>query len=115
MKQKLLWEQHLLCSWLGKKNGRDPDEKRIKHWWTNGYHSWSDEAFKKRLRVKRETFNFILNEVQDLLIKTPAPMKPEPTPPSTQLAICLYRLTHGFTFMTTGDLFGLQNSTCHFH
>ena len=55
----------------GKKEWKDrgPDEKRIKDWWTNGYQSWSDEAFKKHLRVKRETFNFIVNEVQDLLIK----------------------------------------------
>ena len=71
----------------GKKerNHRSLDEKRIKEWWTNVYQIWSDEAFKKRLRVKRETFNFILNEV---LIKTPTTMKPEPAPLSTQLAIC---------------------------
>ena len=30
---------------------RDPDEKRIKEWWTNGYQNWRDEAFKKRLRL----------------------------------------------------------------
>ena len=40
-------------------------------------------------------------------------MKPEPTPPSTQLAICLYRLAHGCILMTTGDLFGVVESTAH--
>ena len=46
---------------------RGPDEKRIKHWWTSGCQNWSDEGSTKRLRAKRETFNFILNIVQDLV------------------------------------------------
>ena len=40
-------------------------------------------------------------------------MKPEPTPPSAQLVICLYRLAHSCTFMTTGNLFGVVEFTVH--
>ena len=37
--------------------------------------------------------------------------KPEPIPPDTQLAICLYRLAHGCIYSTVGDLFGVAEST----
>ena len=40
-------------------------------------------------------------------------MKPHATPPATQLALCLYRLAHGCTFLTVGDLFGVAESTAH--
>ena len=40
-------------------------------------------------------------------------MKPHPTPSPTQLALCLYRLAHGCTFLTVGDLFGVAESTAH--
>ena len=40
-------------------------------------------------------------------------MKPHPIPPATQLALCLYRLAHGCTFLTVGDLFGVAESTAH--
>ena len=45
--------------------------------------------------------------------KMPTPMKPNPTTPYTQLAICLYRLAHGCTFLTVEDLFGVAESTAH--
>ncbi|CAH3030183.1 unnamed protein product [Porites evermanni] len=32
-------------------------------------------------------------------------------PPDTQLPICLYRLAHGYTYSTVGDLFGVAEST----
>jgi hypothetical protein len=38
-------------------------------------------------------------------------LKPVPIPPHTQLAICLYRLAHGCTYNTVGDLFGVAEST----
>ena len=40
-------------------------------------------------------------------------MNPYPTPSNTQLAICLYRLAHGCTFLTVGDLFGIAAPTAH--
>lgn len=97
------------------RNERGLDELRNGDWWTNGYQNWDEASFKKRLRVSRDTFEFILGETKDLIKKEPTRMKPHPTPPATQLALCLYRLAHGHgcTFLTVGDLFGVAESTAH--
>ncbi|CAH3133439.1 unnamed protein product [Pocillopora meandrina] len=86
-------------------------EERSSSWWRNGYRNWNNTAFKKRLRTNRATFQFILGEIEDRLVKEPTRFKPEPIPPDTQLAICLYRLAHGCTHSTVGDLFGVAEST----
>ena len=90
---------------------RGADEERSSSWWRNGYRNWDDTAFKKRLRTNRATFQFILGEIEDQLVKKPTRFKPEPIPSDTQLAICLYRLAHGCTYSTVGDLFGVAEST----
>ena len=92
---------------------RSHDEPRNNNWWSQGYDNWDDAAFKKRLRVSRDTFEFILAEIENDITKEPTPMKPHPTPPATQLALCLYRLAHGCTFLTVGDLFGVAAPTAH--
>lgn len=92
---------------------RGEDELRNNTWWSQGYRNWDDAAFKKRLRVSRDTFEFILAEITNDIVKQPTRMKPQPTPPATQLAICLYRLAHGCTFLTVGDLFGVAAPTAH--
>ena len=69
---------------------RGEDELRNNTWWSQGYRNWHDAAFKKRLRVSRDTFEFILAEIINDIVKQPTRMKPQPTPPATQLAICLY-------------------------
>ena len=61
--------------------------------------------------MSRDTFEFILGEIKDLILKKPTRMKPNPTPPAAQLVLCLYRLAHGCTFLTVGDLFGVAEST----
>lgn len=43
----------------------------------------------------------------------PTRMKPLPTPPGTHLAMCLYRLTHRFLFLTVGNLFGVAAPTAY--
>ena len=73
----------------GNRNERGPDELRNGSWWTNGYQHWDQESFKKRFRVSRDTFEFILGEIEDLIVKEPTRMKPHPTPPAAQLALCL--------------------------
>ena len=90
---------------------RDPDEQRSSSWWRHGYRNWDDSAFKKCLGINRATFQFILGEIDTQLVKDPTHLKPEPIPPDTQLAICLYRLAHGCTYSTVGDLFAVAEST----
>ena len=84
------------------RQARGLDELRINNWWSQGYRNWDDAAFKKRMRVSRDTFRFILAEIENDIMKQPTPMKPNPTPPAIQLAICLYRLAQGCTFLTVG-------------
>ena len=58
------------------RNERGLDELRNGDWWTNGYQIWDEASFKKRLRVSRGTFQFILAEIKDLIKKVPTRMKP---------------------------------------
>ena len=90
---------------------RDKNEKRDTSWWESGYVNWSDVAFKKRLRLNRATFQFILDKIKNKLEKKSTQLKPTPFPPHTRLGICLYRLAHGCTYSTVGDLFGVAEST----
>ncbi len=53
---------------------RGPNEERSNSWWTAGYENWDEESFKKRLRVNRGTFEFILGQIRDCLEKTPTHM-----------------------------------------
>lgn len=101
----------------GNRRERGPNEPRNSNWWTNGYQYWDHQSFKKRFRVSRNTFQYILEEIEDLLQKEATRMVPHPTTPAAQLALCLYRLAHGCTFLTVGDLFGVAESTanCIFH
>ena len=85
---------------------RSPDEVRDSSIFENGYYNWSDKKFKKSLRITRDTFEHILEEILPDLIKTPTPMKPNPIIPATQLAITLYRLAHGCSLSTLEDVFG---------
>ena len=53
------------------RKGRSVDEERSSSWWRNGYQNWDDTAFKKRLHTNRATFQFILGEIEDQLVKEP--------------------------------------------
>ena len=101
----------LACKNTRKERGLN--EPRSKTWWEQGYLQWNDAAFKRRFRMSRETFHFILGVIREDIAKQPTIMNPYPAPPNTQLAICLYRLTHGCTFLTVGDLFGVAAPTAH--
>ena len=78
-----------LCAVANKKprKERTADEERGNLWWRNGYQNWDDKAFKKRLRINRATFQFILIEIEEQLVKEPTRFKPKSILPDTQLAI----------------------------
>ena len=77
---------------------------------TIGYHNWTDDQFKKRLRVTCETFQYILGAISDDISKVTTKFK-EPTSPECQLGLTEYRLTHGWSYSTVGDLFCVAPST----
>ena len=83
-----------------------------KKWWEDGLQNWSESQFKKRLRVNRDTFHFILGEIEDLITKETMRFK-KPTNPECQLALTLYRMAHGISFSTVGDLFGVAAPTAY--
>ena len=89
---------------------RSRDEIRNKKWWEDGLQNWSESQFKKRLRVNRDTFHFILGEIEDLITKETSRFK-KLTSPECQLALTLYRMAHGISFSTMGDLFGVAAPT----
>ena len=93
------------------RNQRGPDELRNDSWWTDGYQNWEQESFKKTFRVSRDTFEFILGKIANLIVKEPTPMKARATPPAAQLALCLCRVAYWCTFGTVGDRFGVSEST----
>lgn len=90
---------------------RGANEPRDDSWWRSGYQNWSGSAFKKRFRITRDTFTYLLGEITHLIEKEPTRFNQEPTTPEKQLAICLYRLAHGCSLTTVGDLFGVAEST----
>ena len=49
----------------GDEKARSPNEERNQQWWDDSFNNWSDAQFKKRLRVTKETFTFLLDSVVD--------------------------------------------------
>ena len=98
-------------------SGKSPKQKwemwtgrKIEFWWTNGYHKWTNEQFKHRLRVERSTCELILEKIGLFIEKDPTNMILEPIEEHRQLALTIYRLGHGTTFNTLSDLFGVSMS-----
>ena len=81
-----------------------------KVWWRNAYQNWEDDQFKERFRINRETFNFILQTIEPYITKTPTNIVPDPIEPEKQLALTIYRLAHGVSFLVIGDLFVISKS-----
>ena len=99
-----------VCAARGDEKARSPDEDRNQRWWDEGFRNWSDAQFKKRLQVTRDTFTFLLDNVVDEIKKETTRFR-EPTSPERQLGLTLYRLAHGSSYTTVGDLFGVAPST----
>ena len=92
------------------RNPKGMDEERNHLWWENGYHNWTDDQFKKRMRVTREAFLYILGAISDDTSKVTTKFK-EPTCLECQLGLTVYRLAHRCPYSTVGDSFGVAPST----
>ena len=93
-----------------KERAKDKCRDTAKLWWEDVYNHKKDESFKSKIRVNRETFNFVLNEIHDDIVMSPTNLKPFPTPPDRLLAMTLYRFTTGCTYSTLSDLLGVSVS-----
>lgn len=96
------------------KQPRAPNKPRDdqKSFWTNGYRSWTEEEFKDRLRINRETFEFILKRIEPHIYKEPTHMVPNPIETHRQLGLTIYRMAHGCSFKVLKDVFGVSQSLC---
>ena len=56
---------------LGRSPERTPNVAREYSWCTNGYQTWTEEEFEKRLRIKRETSEYIIGEIRLDIKKSP--------------------------------------------
>ena len=68
---------------------REPNKLRDKSWCTNGYSTWNDSDFKKRVRIQRNTFSYILNIITPHILKKSSNVNPNPISPDRQLALTL--------------------------
>ena len=59
--------------------------------WSNGYLNWDDSKFESRVRVHRDTFEFILGEISPFIAKKRTNFVPIPIELHRQLGLTLYR------------------------
>ena len=69
----------------GGPRGAPIDRRQQKEMWSLGYRTWNDEQFKSRVRVNRATFDFILEEINPSIEKTPTNLQPDPIESHRQL------------------------------
>ena len=91
---------------------RAPNKPRNdqKSFWTSDYRSWTDDEFKERLRINKETFEFILERIQPFIYKQPMRMVPNPIETHRQLGLTIYWMAHGCSFKVIKDIFGVSQS-----
>jgi hypothetical protein len=91
--------------------GADRDRSLRQLRWEELYRTSSEEEFKEKMRVSRSTFENILHYLWYDLERTPTNWKPNPTTPDRQLALTLYRLAHGVSYIVLDDIFGVSKET----
>ena len=99
-----------ICCRANERRPKGQSEQRSSHRWRNSCENWTDKQFKKRFRVNQNMFNYLLQELQESIKRETTRFK-VPVSPEIQLALTLYRLAHGCSFATVGDLFGIATST----
>ena len=59
-----------------KERGKDECRDTGKLQWEDMYNHKKDEGFKSKIRINRETFNFVLNEIHDDIVMSSTNLKP---------------------------------------
>ena len=68
------------------------------------------DFFRQQLRVTRNSFNRILNMLGHCLVRQPSCFR-DPLPPEKILALGLYRLGHGNSYVSIGPSFNVGKAT----
>jgi hypothetical protein len=94
------------------------NERKVWSWfkanqsfWDNSYPRWTDRMWVEHLRMKRQTFIYICNELAAQLRKKCTPFR-EAIPVTKRVAIALWRLATGHDYRSIGQLFGVGRSMC---
>ena len=84
----------------------DKDRETRKHYWDDFYRQKTDDEFKDKMRISHATCNlrYYFETLWDQLIHQPTNLKPYPTSPDRQLALSLYRLSHGVSYSVLEDV-----------
>ena len=85
--------------------------KANRPFWDISYPRWTDRMWVEHLRMKRQTFLYICNELAAQLRKKCTRFR-EAIPVTKRVAIALWRLATGHDYRSIGQLFGVGRSTC---
>ena len=76
---------------------RNPTVRKL--WWSKDCNNWSDDNWKEKMRIRRDTFNQILVKIRDQIELTPN-LIPLPTSSDRQLTLTVCRLATGCSYAT---------------
>lgn len=80
-------------------------------YWERAHPHWSNRMWIEHLRMTKETFNFICNELWARLRKKHTRFR-RPISVEARVAMALWRLASGIDYRSIGQLFGVGRSTC---
>ena len=81
-----------------------------KGWWSYGYVHWNDAEFRKHMKMERTTFEFVLSGISTFIREERTEYNTTPTSSDRKLALTVYRLVHGCSFIVVQNLFGVHES-----
>lgn len=85
---------------------------RVRGFWENFFANADDHTWVETLRMKKETFIFIFDQLKDgLKVRYNQIASREPIPAEEKLGIALYYLASNAEFRVVGDVFGVSRST----
>ena len=85
-----------------------------KGWWSYGYVHWDDTEFRKHLKMERRTFDQILASIRSSIREDKSELNSKPTSADRKLALSVYRLVHGCSFLVLQSLFGVHECLASF-